>query len=61
MVMNADIRTCNVTDGKEFLVAMDGRTFAFDEAVWCTEVNNHLEKGQCEIYRVEHIVFLNRI
>ena len=42
MVMNADIRTCNVTEGKEFLVAMDGRTFSFDEAVWCTEVNIYL-------------------
>lgn len=44
MVMNADIRTYNVTDGKEFLVAMDGRTFSFDEAVWCTEVNFHVEQ-----------------
>lgn len=28
----------NITDNVEVLVARDGRTFRFDEAVWCTEV-----------------------
>ena len=38
MELGTDIVSVNVTDNVEVLVAMDGRTFCFDEAVWCTEV-----------------------
>jgi hypothetical protein len=38
VVKNADIRTVSKIDGVEYLVAVDGRKFPFDEAVWCTEV-----------------------
>ena len=38
VVRNADIRTVRNVDGEGFLVAEDGRTFRYDEAVWCTEV-----------------------
>lgn len=38
MELGTDIVSVNVSDNAEVLVARDGRTFCFDEAVWCTEV-----------------------
>jgi predicted NAD/FAD-binding protein len=36
--LNADIVRVDMIEDEEVLVAKDGRTFCFDEAVWCTEV-----------------------
>ena len=36
--LNADIVHVDTIEDEEVLVAKDGRTFCFDEAVWCTEV-----------------------
>jgi hypothetical protein len=36
--LNADIVRVDMIEDEEVLVARDGRTFCFDEAVWCTEV-----------------------
>ena len=37
--LNADIVHVDTIEDEEVLVAKDGRTFCFDEAVWCTEVS----------------------